>query len=127
MKNYLLLAFVLMFAVILLIVFLVTGTIANIVFYFEDLDKKGSPERVCITACKNLIFEKDGEPKDIDISRGPCLLNPINEYPDWVCDVANSPRQDVDYDPENQCSSYNEGTATHFVEITPECELIRTG
>ena len=61
-----------------------------------------------------------------DLSDGPCLLNPIPELPDWVCDVAHSPRQDVDNDPSNQCSAFREGRAKHFVEVDLNCNLIRT-
>jgi hypothetical protein len=42
-----------------------------------------------------------------------------------VCDVAHSPRQEVDNNPHNQCQSYLIGQAHHFVEVTPECRLIR--
>jgi uncharacterized protein YceK len=61
-----------------------------------------------------------------DMSNGPCLLNPIKDMPDWVCDVAHSPRQSVDDNPNNQCSAFGEGRANHFVEVNPNCELIKT-
>ncbi len=57
-----------------------------------------------------------------DMSPGPCLGVIEN---DWVCDVAHSPRQPVDDLPENQCQAYINGTAHHFVEVTPDCQLIR--
>ncbi|MFQ6056828.1 MAG: hypothetical protein ACE5J3_12700 [Methanosarcinales archaeon] len=59
------------------------------------------------------------------LMRGPCLLDPIPEYPDWVCDVAHSPRITTDNFPENQCSKFIEGTSHHFVEVSPECTLIQ--
>ena len=62
---------------------------------------------------------------DKELSKGPCLLNPITDIPDWVCDIAHSPRQDVDNDPNNQCSAFREGRAHHFVEVDENCELIR--
>lgn len=61
-----------------------------------------------------------------DLSNGPCLGNPIPEYPDWVCDVAHSPRQtSVDDLTKNQCSAYREGRVAHFVEVDTNCNLLR--
>ncbi|MEM5812347.1 MAG: hypothetical protein QXN71_01790 [Candidatus Aenigmatarchaeota archaeon] len=73
----------------------------------------------CTSSCKNA--RDSGE----DMSKGPCLLDPIPVEPEWVCDIAHSPRQDVDNVPENQCHSYRDGQAKHFIELTPECMLIR--
>lgn len=58
-----------------------------------------------------------------DLSSGPCLSNKV--VPDWVADIAHSPRQDIDNLPANQCSAYREGTAHHFVELDPDGNLIR--
>jgi len=81
-----------------------------------DLEKiKG----YCISACE--AERKNG----IDLSNGPCLLNPMPENPDWVCDVAHDPRQSADDLPENQCSAFRESISHHFVEVTPECNFIR--
>ena len=71
----------------------------------------------CIAECKSRLAV--GE----DFSKGPCLSNEIIE--DWVCDVAHSPRQDIDNNPENQCSAYREGKAKHFVEVDENCNLIK--
>lgn len=71
---------------------------------------------LCIQECQNALGK--GE----DLSAGPCLSNEITT--NWVCDVAHNPRQDIDNNPDNQCSNYNKG-ADHFVEVTPECELIK--
>jgi len=60
---------------------------------------------------------------DADKSDGPCLANSI--YWGWVCDVAHDPREPVDDIPENQCEKFLSGEATHFVEVTPDCEVIR--
>lgn len=62
--------------------------------------------------------------KGTDLSAGPCLSNELAH--DWVCDVAHSPRQDIDNLPENQCSAYREGRAHHFVEVDENCELIKS-
>ena len=60
-----------------------------------------------------------------DLNAGPCLLNPMSNS-SWVCDIAHEPRQDTDNLPENQCSEYRNSTATHFIELTPECEVIKS-
>jgi len=70
----------------------------------------------CISLCRQKLNE------GMDLSAGPCLSESIVE--DWVCDVAHSPRADVDDDPANQCSSFGD-TANHFVEVSPKCEFIR--
>ncbi len=71
----------------------------------------------CILLCKT--YRNNGT----DLSSGPCLSG--NIIPDWVCDVAHSPRQSVDNLEENQCPEYGK-SAHHFVEVNPECKLIRT-
>jgi PBP1b-binding outer membrane lipoprotein LpoB len=70
----------------------------------------------CVNACR------DAKKAGADLGSGPCLSNNISK--DWVCDVAHNPRADVDSIPENQCSAYGK-QASHFVEVTPECEFIR--
>ena len=59
----------------------------------------------------------------VALTTSPCLSDEL--APDWVCDVVHSPRQEIDNLPENQCSAFIEGKAKHFVEVTPNCELIR--
>ena len=71
----------------------------------------------CKRICENKLSAKE------DISNGPCLSN--NVTVDWVCDVAHSPREEIDNLPENQCSAYRAGEAHHFVELDPNCNLIR--
>lgn len=66
-----------------------------------------------------------------DISRGPCLgeITGSNgaeiDMPDWVVDIAHSPRQAIDNKPENQCEAYREGKAQHFVELDENGNLIK--
>jgi hypothetical protein len=72
----------------------------------------------CIAACQKYLATG----KTLDV--GPCLLNPINGT-EWVCDVAHSPRMQLDNMPDNQCSAYNGGSASHFIEIMPNCTFIR--
>jgi hypothetical protein len=72
----------------------------------------------CVASCVHTRDAGDG------MESGPCLLDPIPVEPDWVCDIAHSPRQGTDNLPENQCSFYLSGNSTHFIELTPECVLI---
>lgn len=83
-----------------------------------------SDKNKAINACKKECNSFLSQSKDL--SNGPCILNPIDDAPDWVCDVAHKPREDIDNKPENQCSAFREGKAHHFVEVSPGCELIQT-
>lgn len=58
-----------------------------------------------------------------DLSDGPCLSNAL--LPGWVADVAHNPREAIDDLPQNQCATYLEGSAKHFVELDLEGNLIR--
>jgi hypothetical protein len=60
-----------------------------------------------------------------DLSVGPCISQSLPGLDGWVADIAHDPREDVDNRPENQCQRYRDGEADHFVEFTPEGELIR--
>ncbi|MEM1536032.1 MAG: hypothetical protein QXQ82_02515 [Candidatus Pacearchaeota archaeon] len=59
-----------------------------------------------------------------DLSEGPCLLDPMSNA-EWVCDIAHKPREAIDNLRENQCNAWHNGTAKHFIELTPNCELIK--
>ena len=61
-----------------------------------------------------------------DLTTGPCLAEHLPGLSDWAADVAHDPRQPVDNQPANQCSSFQAGQTHHFVELTPEGQLIRT-
>jgi len=73
----------------------------------------------CVDLCKAELF------KGTDFSSGPCIGNPLIEYPDFVCDIAHNPRQEIDNQPENQCSFFREGKAKHFVELDGSCNFIQ--
>ena len=60
-----------------------------------------------------------------DLQVGPCIAEELPDLTDWVVDIAHDPREDVDDEPENQCQRYRDGDASHFVELTPDGELIR--
>jgi len=72
----------------------------------------------CQELCQNTLSANG---RDFEV--GPCLSNEI--LPDWVCDIAHSPRQPVDNDPANQCSAFNEAEASHFVEVDGNCNIIK--
>jgi hypothetical protein len=63
--------------------------------------------------------------KGVDLSAGPCIAERLPGLNEWVADVAHDPREDIDDQATNQCQRYRDGEATHFVELTPEGELIR--
>ena len=77
--------------------------------------------QMCLDSCNNT--KNAGDTAALEL--GYCLLDRIPIEPDWACDVAHSPRQDVDDSPNNQCQSYLRGETHHFVEVSPECKLIR--
>jgi hypothetical protein len=60
-----------------------------------------------------------------DLSAGPCISESLPELPDWVADVAHDPRESIDDEPANQCQRYRSDQAHHFVELTPDGQLIR--
>jgi type II secretory pathway pseudopilin PulG len=94
--------------------------ILPIVFYYKlQANEKEKAIEKCVNACKQAMIAGK------DLSNGPCLLNPIPELKDWVCDVAHWPRQPVDNLAENQCSYFREGKARHFVEVDIACNFIR--
>ena len=72
----------------------------------------------CVASCVHTRDAGDS------MAAGPCLLDPIPAEPDWVCDIAHSPRVAADNLPENQCSFYREGKSGHFIELSAECTLI---
>ena len=70
----------------------------------------------CVQACE----ERYGA--GADLSSGPCLGMIADDY---VCDIAHSPRTPEDDLPANQCADFRDGRARHFVEVTPDCRLLR--
>ena len=60
-----------------------------------------------------------------DVTTGPCIAERLPGLDDWVADIAHDPRTDVDDDPANQCQRFRDGEASHFVELTPDGELIQ--
>jgi len=91
----------------------------------QNISSKDQASSACISLCNAAL--KSGK----YLGNGPCLSesspdwSPNWSVSDWVCDVAHSPRQDVDNLQENQCSDYRNDKANHFVEVDASCKLIR--
>lgn len=64
--------------------------------------------------------------KGVDFADGPCISEHLPGLSDWVADVAHDPRQAADDQPQNQCRRARSGDASHFVELDPSGNLIRT-
>jgi len=82
----------------------------------------GGGERAAAISAAKAAYEQ-AVAAGVDLSAGPCIGNPV--IPGWVADVAHDPRQPVDDDLANQCSTYRSGEAKHFIELDPAGNLIR--
>jgi len=98
------------------IVIVVLSVLLIVLALFAFKNRSDIQINACIELCKKQLEE--GE----DLTKGPCLSNKISDG--WVCDVAHNPRIEEDNNPENQCSEYLK-SAYHFVEVDPNCNLIR--
>lgn len=88
-----------------------------------DLSKSVSKAEVAIAINQaNHLYRQEKE-KGRDFSNGPCLSDAL--MPNWVLDIAHSPRLPIDDKRENQCPGFFEGRTQHFVELDPEGNLIR--
>jgi hypothetical protein len=78
-----------------------------------------------VKECKALC--KEARAAGVDLEPGPCLSTKNRDWnvPGWVCDVAHSQREEADSRKENQCPEFGI-TVPRFVELTPQCTLIRT-
>lgn len=83
---------------------------------------KQSQKTAAIINCQELCQDKLST-NGIEADDSPCLSNQIIE--DWVCDIAHSPRQEIDNLPENQCEAFRTGQAHHFVELDGNCNVIK--
>ena len=74
----------------------------------------------CVFLCKS------ADDQGLLLDDGPCLSSGETSWDidDWVCDIVNNPREQVDNLPENQCPEYGR-TASHFVELNPNCIFLR--
>lgn len=95
----------------------------GVVFFLGCVGGKSSPEEQKDEAIERCVEICNSKKKQMNLSDGPCLSNGVTAS--WVCDVAHEPRKEVDNKEENKCSDYVEEKKIHFVEVTPDCKLIR--
>ena len=88
----------------------------------DDSASESEKDRA-VTAAQNAFQHARSQGEDL--GEGPCISESLPGLSDWVADVAHDPREDVDDESENQCRRYRDGEADHFVELTPEGDLIR--
>jgi hypothetical protein len=86
-------------------------------------DDASDGEKDQAVAAAQLAYQQ-AKASGVDLENGPCISEELPGLSDWVADVAHDPRDDVDDDPANQCQRFRDGEASHFVELTPEGELI---
>jgi hypothetical protein len=65
------------------------------------------------------------ESSGMNLAPGPCVAESLPGLDGWVVDIAHDPRTQADDDPANQCERFRSGEASHFVELSPDGELIR--
>ncbi|MBI2329925.1 hypothetical protein HYU94_00865 [Candidatus Daviesbacteria bacterium] len=107
--------------IIVFVVIILTG-VATLIFNRSQLTSVSKSEiDAAINKAKFLYSEE--KIRGRGFINGPCLSDAL--LPGWVVDIAHSPRLAIDDLPENQCPSYIEGKAQHFVELNTEGDLIR--
>jgi len=97
---------------------------ALLTFVLNSGAKKGvskSELEAAVGKAKDLYSQQ--KQRQENFSSGPCLSNDL--MPGWVVDIAHQPRQAIDDLVENQCPSFIEGRAKHFVELDTSGNLIR--
>ncbi|MEZ4521917.1 MAG: hypothetical protein R3A46_09800 [Thermomicrobiales bacterium] len=105
--------------------FLIVALLAGCITRDDDDDEvSGDGEQTSAIEAAMAVYE-DAVDSGVDLSKGPCIAEELEEVPGWSVDIAHDPRQEVDNDPANQCQAYRDGQTSHFVELNPEGELIR--
>jgi|GEM_PF-2755755 len=79
-------------------------------------------EEIVKNEAKALLEQRRGDFTDYEWAQGPCL-GMIND--EWVVDISHNPRIPEDDREENQCQQFYNGTATHFIEIAPDGQILR--
>ena len=72
----------------------------------------GTNDRAVNTA-RTLLEEQ--KKRKVDLSSMPCISNALMK--DWAADLVHNPKVPEDSLPENQCEAIREKTATHYVEL----------
>ena len=89
----------------------------------NDSEKPPSKTEIDTAVNQAKYFYGQKQEREEDMSNGPCLTESL--MPGWVVDIVHSPRQPIDDLKENQCQSFREGRAKHFVELDINGNLIR--
>lgn len=107
--------------ILALVVILLTGYLTLAINASNHNSPSKAELEIAINQANHLYKAKliSGE----DLSFGPCLSDAL--MPGWVVDIVHNPRTPVDDLPENQCPSFREGRAKHFVELDIKGNLIR--
>jgi len=108
-----------LFVYVIVVVLIILAGILSYIIYLPDEFVRNKD--IATSRCIDLCFKSLGESTDLS-GEGPCLSNQIATG--WVCDVVHDPRVSlIDDKTQNQCSEYTQGM--HFVEISPECKVLR--
>lgn len=93
----------------------------------EQIIASNDPQERCIEICRDLLINPN---PTIDMNSGTCLSEVADidwNIEDWACDIAHEPRKDIDNHAVYQCQKFRKELVNNFVEISPNCELIRIG
>ncbi len=91
--------------------------------YQELINQYNTDANKAIALCQKMCKDINNV---ISYESGPCLSDLFGfKVEDWVCDIVNNPRTDVDNKSKNKCKAYDSGSANHFVELDKNCNLVR--
>jgi hypothetical protein len=107
--------------VLVLAIILITAYLTLLIN--SDLPKSLSKNEIDTAINQANHLYRQEKAKGRDFSSGPCLSDAL--LPNWVVDIAHSPRQSIDDLDQNQCPSFKQGRSLHFVELDPNGNLIR--
>lgn len=109
---------------LLILSLVVVITTAVVTLFFNNGDQRLATRAEIDTAVNQAQFlYRQKKSRGEDLSNGPCITEAL--MPEWVADIAHNPREPIDDVVQNQCSSYFEGRAKHFVELDLKGDLIR--
>lgn len=86
---------------------------------FAGSQKVESTQAVSIRSAKKIYADKKAQNTDFDQS--PCLSEDMGNG--YALDIAHNPREQID--DQVQCSSYQNGSVKHFVEMSPDGNILR--
>ncbi len=107
--------------ILVLTILLLTGYFTLVVN--NAFTKGPSKSEIEVAVNQAQHFYRQKKMRGEDLSSGPCLTESL--MPGWVVDIVHSPRQPIDDLSDNQCQSFREGRANHFVELDINGNLIR--